>query len=185
MSPLQLERFVTEYISHYRCDEERELSAFRAYRTDEDAISRAGLAQRPSGKRDPHQYRIPRSALAESRRRLLDNQSSLRQARSFDDLIEHVERIIRPIRGIGDLMIYDTALRIGARFGLEPSRVYLHAGTREGARKLGLGKGRKFLEMAELPIVLRKLKPREIEDALCIFKDEFGVQRTRMPTRRC
>ena len=39
---------------------------------------------------------------------------------------------------MGELVVYDTALRIGARFGLEPEKVYVHRGTREGVRKLGL-----------------------------------------------
>jgi hypothetical protein len=34
--------------------------------------------------------------------------------------------------------MYDTALRIGAKLKLFPTKVYLHAGTRLGARALGL-----------------------------------------------
>jgi hypothetical protein len=69
-------------------------------RTDEEAITKAALAQLPTGKRHPHQYRIPPAALQESRRRLLDNLPGLRQAESFDQLFELIATIIQPIRGI-------------------------------------------------------------------------------------
>ena len=37
---------------------------------------------------------------------------------------------------IGDLTVYDISTRIGAFLKLEPNRIYLHAGTRIGARAL-------------------------------------------------
>jgi hypothetical protein len=63
------------------------------------------------------------------------------------------------------------ALRIGARFGLEPKRVYVHAGTRDGA--LGLDADRRTIEMAELPAPIRRLTAREAEDLLCIYKSRL------------
>jgi hypothetical protein len=71
------------------------------------------------------------------------------------------------------LTIYDTALRIGASLGLEPQSVYLHAGTRFGARRLGLDWRAETIPVSALPPPLRKLKPREIEDLLCIFADRL------------
>jgi hypothetical protein len=65
------------------------------------------------------------------------------------------------------------ALRIGARFGLEPKRVYVHAGTRDGARALGLDADRRTIEMAELPAPIRRLTAREAEDLLCIYKSRL------------
>ena len=135
----RLSKIPAHYAEHYRRDAERELAYFRRLRTDEDVISRAALARLPTGKRHSHQRRLPQVALKESQRRLLKNVSSLREAMSFDELLEMVDGIIRPIPHIGELAIYDTSLRVGARFGLEPwTKVYLHAGTRKGARALGL-----------------------------------------------
>jgi hypothetical protein len=55
-------------------------------------------------------------------------------------LIELVEKIIGSIHGIGELAIYDTAVRIGARFGVEAEDAYMHRGTRDGAKALlGIG----------------------------------------------
>ena len=71
-------------------------------------------------------------------------------------------------------MVYDTALRIGAKLGLEPEVVYLHRGTRSGMKALGLDVGRPFIEVDELPQALRSLRPHEIEDCVCIYKSELG-----------
>ena len=80
-----------------------------------------------------------------------------------------------------------SASRIGAKLNLFPEKVYLHAGTRLGARSLGLPNVPR-LSVSEFPKEFRALKPHEIEDALCIFKDEFALFRRipvpADPTRR-
>ena len=40
------------------------------------------------------------------------------------------------VKGFGELSIYDTAVRIGAHLRIEPDKVYLHAGAREGIKAL-------------------------------------------------
>ena len=170
MASHHLEQVVADYDERFRRNAQRELACFEKLPTEE-AVSRAGLAELPSGKRHSHQRRISRSALEESRRRLLDNLPLLRKAKSFDELHELIGRVIGPIHGIGELAVYDTALRIGARFRLEPSRVYLHAGTRDGAKALGLDWKCAAIEMHDLPHPLRRLTAREAEDVLCIYKD--------------
>ena len=181
----RLRTIAVDYQQRHRRPAAKELRHFRILRTDEEAISKAALAQLPTGKRHPHQYRIPPAALQESRRRLLDNLPDLRQAESFDHLFELIAAIIQPIRGIGELAVYDTALRVGARFGLEPSKVYLHAGTRLGAKALGFAWRNATLELTELPVELRTLTARELEDLLCIYKDEFSAPSSRRVTTSC
>src|SRR5688500_8688904 len=76
-----IEAAVSDYIEHHRPRAARELEYFRrVLRSDDEAVSRAALALLPSGKRHPHQYRITRVALEESRRRLLANLPALRLA---------------------------------------------------------------------------------------------------------
>jgi hypothetical protein len=133
-----LEALVDDYIQWFRPERERELSQFRSARTDEDAISDAALARLPDGKKHRHQCRNPPASLKESRRLLLDNLSQVRDTTSFQELIELVDHLIRPLDRMGEMVVYDTALRIGARFGREPEKVYVHRGTRDGIRKLGL-----------------------------------------------
>jgi hypothetical protein len=60
------------------------------------------------------------------------------ETKTFDDFFTLLEQLLAPIKGLGELYVYDTALRIGAKIGLLPRRVYLHAGTRVGARHLAL-----------------------------------------------
>ncbi len=71
------------------------------------------------------------------------------------------------------LTVYDTAHRIGRYLGVEPNRVYLHAGTMEGAKALGFKGNRSFLMRRQLPKEFRTPKPYEIEDCLCIYKDDL------------
>jgi hypothetical protein len=123
----------------------------------------------PSGKRWAHQRRIPGAALEKATDRL--RRAGLEKARSFDDLIQRVNSAVRSIRGIGELYVYDTALRIGAHLRLLPREVYLHAGARMGARALHLDYRSASIPLDRLPVELRRLEPHEIEDVLCIYKD--------------
>jgi hypothetical protein len=170
-----LSGIVRHYITNYRDGAGDELGFFVAQPTLLDAVSRAALAEGPDGKRLAHQRRIPRRVLEESARFLEAALPRLTAAATFEALHEVVREEIGGVRGIGRLAVYDTALRIAARRGLEPSRVYLHAGTRAGARRLGLDVACESLAVADLPAPLRQLRPREIEDVLCIYKDELGT----------
>lgn len=139
------------------------------------AILDAGMARNAKGKRFRHQSRLRKNALEECTERLLARQTALAGAKSFDDIHDIVESAIREISGIGELMVYDTALRLGAKLGRLPtSSVYLHSGTRKGAKALGLDRGQRVLEMSELPAAFHSLEPYEVEDCLCIFKDHFA-----------
>jgi hypothetical protein len=116
-----------------------ELSNFAEEPTLKHDVSRAGLAQRFNGTRYvrySHQSRIPAASLVAAREALLA--SDLRSKRTFHELFQTIQVAIGDLPRIGELMVYDTALRIGAKLSLEPDRVYLHRGTRDGARKLGL-----------------------------------------------
>ncbi len=172
MSPIN--EAVINYIKNRRGKAERELRWFAIQRTLVEAVSVAALARSPFGKRLSHQRRIPQSVLEQSRRRLLDCLPDIEQCPSFESLHELLSQQIRSIPGIGELVVYDTALRIGAKLELEPKVVFLHAGTRVGAKRLGIDVHRKYVDVRELPKPLRRLSAREIEDVLCIYKDWFG-----------
>ena len=169
-----IEDAVDDYIEHIRPKMERELRYFQILRTDEEAVTLAAIAQLPNGKRHWHQRRIPRAALEQSRERLLANLPALRASTSFDELIDLIAALIQSIPKIGELAVYDTSLRIGARFGLEPTRVYVHAGTRVGARALHFDGRQRVIEMDEFPAPIRRLSAREAEDLLCRYKDALA-----------
>ena len=165
---------VRHYIKRHRERAARELEEFSyAACSVEYAVSRVALAQLPNGKKHPHQYRVPDATLEENRRVLLENLDMLRHATSFDELFGVVEDLTDPIKGIGELTVYDTALRIGARFNCQPQRVYLHAGTRHGAQALGFDPRCQTIEMDQLPEPMQRLSAREAEDLLCIYKTWF------------
>lgn len=173
---------VADYIRRFRESAEKEQYWFAIQCTFEEAVSHAALAVSQSGRRFSHQRRIPQAVLAESRRRLVASLSALSKSQTFEALHNTVAAVIWPIHGIGELTIYDTALRIGANLQLEPTVVFLHAGTREGARHLGLSVSRKFIPVAEFPRAFQELKPRQIEAILCIYKGEFGIDVTPRPS---
>lgn len=74
---------------------------------------------------------------------------------------------------MGALTIYDTAVKIGAHLGLEPTSVYLHTGTRDGARALGLDVRGGTIPIDSLPPEFARLDADEIEDCLCMFKADL------------
>ena len=90
---------------------------------------------------------------------------------SFKALHDLLNETIGQITGIGPLMVYDTALRLGFTLGLEPEDVYLHAGTKVGATAIGIDVDRTVVSKEELPKAFHILKASEIEDCLCIYKD--------------
>ena len=77
--------------------------------------------------------------------------------------------------------MYDTALRIGAFLRLESDAVYLHCGVTTGAAHLGFARSRMRIEVGELPPSLRGLKPYQVEDILCIYKDALGRMKDGTP----
>jgi len=170
--PVTLAGVVRAYRQDYQRGARAELEYYANLPSLEAAIARASRAERPDGKRHDHQTRVRQDALQEMERRLA--KTSLRSYKSFADLHSFLECSIGTIPGIGELMVYDTALRIGAKLGLEPEVVYLHRGTRSGMKALGLDIGRQFIELHELPQALRSLRPHEIEDCVCIYKSELG-----------
>ncbi|SRR5581483_493743 len=175
-----LDAIVRKYRRDNLAKASRELDAFRTM-TFDDAVVHASLAERFDGRRNrwlryDHQRRIPRASLEKVQRRL--RKAPLKQCGTFHELLTVVDEATEEVPKVGELMVYDTALRIGANLGLEPDRVYLHAGTRVGARKLGFGASAHWIDRRDLPETLRSLPPWQVEDILCIFKawlsDDIG-----------
>jgi hypothetical protein len=171
-------------IRHYRLNftrkGEAELDWFRRQPSFETAIVVAARATDHRGKRFNHQIKIPRAALPEAERLLLEQANVLRACRSFHELWLLIKQTLQHVRGLGELYFYDTALRIGAFLNLAPERVYMHRGTRQGAKRFGFMRGnREWLNISEFPQSLRELSAQEIEDILCIYKDET------LATRAC
>jgi hypothetical protein len=175
---------VRAYIAQRRRAVQDELNGFKAEECLDAAIERAGMARRRDGKRYSHQRRLKKTVLREATRHL--RRAGLDRSGDFDDLHRRVAVAIGDIVGIGDLTVYDTSLRIGAKLGVLPKVVYLHSGTREGARALGLNWRVAHVTVEDCPREFRLLSAHEIEDCLCVFKNRFkpAVQHRMHPTAR-
>ena len=132
-----LAALVRSYRVHNRPNSLDDLEFFRAMPSFEVAIHHAGLAIDRLDKRFNHQCRIPLAVLSRAKSLLAEQAPRLKTCRSFHELHTCLTKALASVCGIGELYIYDTALRLGAFLNLEPEHVYLHAGTRAGARALG------------------------------------------------
>lgn len=170
---MELNAIVRTYISLIRPLAQTELDWFRHQPNLASAIEQAALAINSEGKRYSHQHRIRKSNLTQAKVALLDSTEVIERCDDFGELLELVEARVQSIKGIGELYVYDTSLRIGAKLNLLPGKIYLHAGTRDGAAALGFDKKVRYLEISALPVELQQLQPHEIEDVLCIFKKDM------------
>lgn len=139
----------------------------------DDTIRSAGTATDWREKRFDHQRRLPGAVLRSGTIALRRCKNQIAAASSFHELHEILRCICNRIAGLGELYAYDTALRIGSYLGFEPEGVYLHAGTRVGARALGMDTKRPYIPVDELPGPLRALPAHELEDLLCIYKSQL------------
>lgn len=168
-----LSEVIDDYIRRHRISAAAEVDFFHK-KSFPAAIEYAALMKLANGNRHPHAYRRKSQALKEAHRRLKAISGEMRKCSSFESLHNLIEQEIGSILDIGPLTVYDVTTRIGAHLDLEPEKVYLHSGTRKGARALGLGLRRKTLELSELPVEFNRLTAREIEDCLCLYKDYLG-----------
>ena len=141
----------------------------------QSTIRNAALSVDRFGRRMSHQRRIPGAILRNVAVQLLEREREISTAKAFGDLHGQVERVCGPIRGAGELLMYDIAFRVGSFLGIEPDLVYLHAGTRKGARILGV-RG-KVARVDAFPDALHRLRPWQLEDFLCRYAKKFVLDR--------
>ena len=137
------------------------------------AIYYAAISRNESGRKHPHQYRLTAECLERFAAQLIEKSSAIEAVRDFDGLLSIISASREP--GIGDLAVYDTAVRIGAFLQIYPNKIYLHAGTRVGVTKLCGKIDASWIDKRDMPKELREssLTCYELEDLLCIYKDEF------------
>jgi hypothetical protein len=176
---MTLDEIVSGYIRDHRRNARAEMCVFERQHSSAEATRMAALCIVGSGKRHRHQRRIPKAVLERAEARLQEIARRLASAADFAALHELVEEHIGGLRGIGALTVYDIAHRLGAYFRKAPELVYLHAGTRIGARAFNISGG--TLDPKNLPAAFSRLEPAEIEDCLCIYRDNLQAAK---PARR-
>jgi hypothetical protein len=184
MNNQQLKSLVETYIYYNRKKMSDYLTWFKDRPSLSEVIRYAALAVDDSDNMFRHQYHLDKESLKKGRAIVLSASNTLTQCKSFDELFRLLETKLRPVKGLGELYVYDVALRIGAYLGLSPEKVYLHRGTRKGAKALGLNHKVDALDVESVPKELRQLAPHEIEDFLCIYKTDFLGPRMVRLTRR-
>jgi hypothetical protein len=167
----RLTEIIKLYKKNYGADSDGCILYAKNQKTLANAIKISTSSIDEDGNKHGHQNRIPHLVLELWNDAVLQKLSSLKKVKSFDEIL-CILRLAR-IHGIGELTIYDTASRIGAFLNLFPNKIYLHAGTKIGAKNL-LGKvSANYILKTDLPKQFRRsdLACWEIEDILCIFKD--------------
>jgi hypothetical protein len=140
-----------------------------------DAIYFAAISENHLGKRHSHQYRLKKMDMLIFAEKLKSHEIQIKNAETFDVLFKLIQNIGFKLNGIGEMLIYDAAERIGLFLNLFPDKIYLHAGTRIGAEKM-LGKiNSNTISKAKLPEPFKSsnLSCTEIEDILCMYKNRL------------
>jgi hypothetical protein len=142
-----------------------------------EAIERSCASIGEDGSLHPHQWR-PFHIWPEAPRKATDLlrplEGRIAVAHNFDDdLHPLICAALKQVKGIGPLACYDIAHRIGARLRprLEPTEVFLHRGTREGAKAVGVSINRERAPITDFPKGLQELlTAAQMEDMLCIYR---------------
>lgn len=165
------DEIVNDYILRYREAARQEMRDFESENSLSAAIRRAAFCELRNGKRHPHQRRIPRRVLEQVEIRLQKTEPCLAKATDFAAIHQSVDQEVGGLKGIGALTVYDISHRISAYLGKSPKRVYFHAETTIGAEVFGIESD--CFEPGILPKPFARLTPAEIEDCLCIYKDDL------------
>lgn len=177
MKKISDERIVKDYEKNHKQEFKYELDAFRNLSLKECIKNSLNYMDRLDNrwKRHPHQRLISKEAANKAIKTLLLYSSKISNANDFCSLHLLIKDYIGNINGIGDLYIYDTALRIGACLRKEPEKVYLHSGSLKGAINLLEKRNVKklILKNTDFPDAFQGLKPYEIEHILCIYRNNF------------
>jgi hypothetical protein len=172
-----LAELVDEFFEQDGCCQCDEIVAYQN-KPLKNAIIMAARADRGDGELHSHQKWLRPETAKAAESILLKCIGQIATCKEFDTLHELIKSKLN-IPGAAEMYWYDTAFRIGISMGIYPKKVYLHRGTRDGAKNLGIWNGKDVLKMSELPRELQKLEPYQVEDFLCMCKD--ALKRCRMP----
>ncbi len=165
------------------------VDACAAARSLSTAIVLATESVRPNGKVHNHQSRVPLAARRELADRLTRDIHWLKTRRVMGEQYAFERVLLRiegyGLAGIGPVTMYDVCTRVCAWLGLEPSRVHMHAGCLAGAKALGLNvRDGDAVEPLRFGLVISGvLKPDEIEDFLCVYREALQAVHDRWVQR--
>ena len=161
-----VDEYLEEYGNSYDCEDrwwgEKTISW-------SEAVERAWESIMSNGKMNGHQCLVGKQKLDEGLQICLSHNRQPDSFNDFHDIYAWIESITKDVKGIGSLTTYDIARRLGTWLGMQPQKVYLHAGAMRGARKLGI-QGH-MVSLDNFPSEIQKLGATHAENFLCIYKD--------------
>jgi len=166
---------VNEVIDHYLDnDNENVLQELRDIRsiTLRDVILIYGKGKDIDGRHLDHFRKIRTNSLRQASKELIGIIELIRDCGNFQEVFELLNKKIK-IFGIGEMYLYDISFYLSARLGFKPKHIYMHRGTREGAKYLGLDIRREFIpkeEFEKLEKGFKKINAYDIENLLCSYK---------------
>ena len=166
---------VADFREHYKPDSAQQLRFFRTMPSMGLAIHHVAMAIDGNDRCFDHQFHIVQPARRRAKTVLTQSEARILACRSFHELHSLFVELLSPIKGLGEMYIYDASLRMGAYVKLRPDFVYLHRGTRWGAKALGLNVRRPYIEKRELPGVLHTLSADDLESFLCIYWHQLAA----------
>jgi hypothetical protein len=177
-----MKRLITQYIREYFPSHDNDWFDFvKSKKILDEKIETAVLSLNSSGKMHGHQRRVGLDRLKKYAQSMLTevNVERLKKAlrtKDFHNVYSVFKEETKNHYMVSSLTAYDVAQRICSIYGIEPKFVYLHTGTTDGAKNLGISIRRKeYLKLNELPNwITASLGPADIENFLCIFKDEIA-----------
>lgn len=176
-----MKKLVKKYVKDYFPSHDNEwFDLVKSKRTLQEQIETAALSKNNEGIMHGHQRRVGEKRLKKYAQALLSDETVDRVKKAIKSGVFHNVYLIlkyetRNHYMVSSLTAYDVAQRICSVYGIEPEFIYLHTGTTEGAKNLGINtRGKEYFELKELPVWLSSsLGPADIENFLCIYKDDL------------
>ena len=178
---LRMKKLIKRYLKEYFPYSDNDwFDLVKSKKSFADQVQTAVLSLNSKGIMHGHQRRVGLARLKKYSQALLSEESleKIRKAlrtRNFHSVYLVFKEETKDHYMVSDLTAYDVTQRLCSAYGIEPEFVYLHTGTTVGAKNLGIDvRGKEYLEVIELPSWLTSsLSPADIENFLCIYKDDF------------
>lgn len=148
-----------------------------------DVLNEAGQFHKSPSCCDEHQRRIKKESKNTFATNLQKDAKNIAKAADFNDLYRIISSIAP--KGIAELTVYDTTMRIGSylengkgRGVFKPKDVYLHNGAWKGAKALyktgRLVKLQKRMPLSAFSKFFSGCQAWEVEEILCIYENNFS-----------
>ena len=129
-----MNELIDKYLDKHACHLKRAREYFENLSTSE-VVLKAALSVNEDSKMFPHQYRVGKAKTELAANKLMQFETEILAAQSFEDIFKYTEEVRKMKIGVGHLWSYDTALHIGFNLGLLPNEVYIQSGVKRGLKK--------------------------------------------------